>query len=221
MAPKRFKIRAHPGPALFKPHPPFLLPPVRVPYPAPAPNCGLCTPPGVTNTPREPKPYPRSRNASGCAVDFCARRGVRRVAYPSWIWQRLTTKSLRKKTRQTLGFYCMVTAKRSLRLKIHVQSVAKFPVSAVNLAPHPDPGASPHLRSKFSFHFRAFCIVRGLNPIFPHFPNPCNPSNPWLKPPRFCLVPHLDPRPYLPKIAVPNPSSSCNTVFTVNPCDPK
>jgi len=27
-----------------------------------------------------------------------------------WIWQGLTTKSLRKKTKQTLHFYCMVTA---------------------------------------------------------------------------------------------------------------
>ena len=41
---------------------------------------------------------------------------MRRVAYPSWIWKRLTTKSLRKKTKQTLRFYCMVTAKAKLRL---------------------------------------------------------------------------------------------------------
>jgi len=40
---------------------------------------------------------------------------VRRVAYPLWIWQRLTTMSLRKKTKQTLCFYCMVTAKRRKR----------------------------------------------------------------------------------------------------------
>src|SRR5271165_2674667 len=58
-----------------------------------------------------PKPYPCSRNASGCAADFCARRGVRRAAYPLWMWKRLTTKSLRKKTRPTLRFYRMVTAK--------------------------------------------------------------------------------------------------------------
>jgi len=35
---------------------------------------------------------------------------VRRVAYPLWIWQRLTTMSLRKKTKQTLCFYCMDAA---------------------------------------------------------------------------------------------------------------
>ena len=52
-----------------------------------------------------------NRNASGCAVDFCARRGVRSAAYPLWIWQRLTTKSLRKKTRQTLHVYWVVAAK--------------------------------------------------------------------------------------------------------------
>jgi len=51
-----------------------------------------------------------NRNASDCAVDFCVRRGVRREACPLWIWQRLTTTSLRKKTRQTLRFYCMVPA---------------------------------------------------------------------------------------------------------------
>ena len=33
------------------------------------------------------------------------------MAYPLWIWKRLTTTSLRKKTRQTLRFDCMVPAK--------------------------------------------------------------------------------------------------------------
>jgi hypothetical protein len=35
-------------------------------------------------------------------------RGNGDVRYPSWIWKRLATMSLRKKTKQTLRFYCMV-----------------------------------------------------------------------------------------------------------------
>ena len=32
------------------------------------------------------------------------------IPYPLWIWKRLTTKTLRKKTKQTLRFHCMVPA---------------------------------------------------------------------------------------------------------------
>ena len=46
---------------------------------------------------RSTKPEPCSRNARGCAVNFCIRRGVRRGPYPLWIWNRFTTKARAKR----------------------------------------------------------------------------------------------------------------------------
>jgi len=122
-------------------------------------------------------------------VDFCVRRGVRRVAYPLWIWQRLTTTSLRKKTKQTLRLYCMVPAQTPyLTLPVTINCTTSIPAT-INMVPFR--GSSRRecrIAPKGHQPSATGWIFQILN--FQSFPTEPCPSNHWKAPTQAAPKPH-------------------------------